>query len=356
VIFFHVNKINSKASDVSDSDRITSISVKTWAGQPTADDEQPFFCLGNDGTEDKDILLYVTSNSLQLSANKRQWSPAINIFLSANKTSDAVYLRCIADLDVMEGDSQATIVADGSILEVDYFLAGINETDTDKSQAARFSGDNSREVREFFLTEGEALRILEWTPLPKPSCLSNPFKLQDLRNQSIQQWCNPNNRQVGWSLQEHYVKGFCGDREAITNRFYDPKNLGFTLNETNALILPHDFQGFDPTWQKTLIEFSQLTPFQKAYQGTVWTLLRDNTEYALRNIKTQRFFRGQVMMFSADLVRVHTPGGSASENFLPWNELLNEDWKVIDYVAGFADDLIEDPYSDPYCPYLGGIS
>lgn len=346
-MFFTNNNLNSLAADISETEKINSVSVAAWAGR--ASERFAFFRIVNDSETDKIVLVYSDNQDVELSLDKRHFAPALDYEVDANKVGDGLYVRCLAADDVEEGDRVATIkiVNESASLVVNYFQAQVNEGDTDDSQARRFSGDNTFEVAEFFETDGETVRIIEYTPQPKPTCLTNPFSFGELKNRKLEEWCNQFNEVVGYKASYHYSKAFVGDRDSLMNKLYNPKEISLTLSDTNSIILPHDFQGFNPSWQKILEPVGEITPGVIGYQGNVYTIMRDNFEYALRNIRRVGFFRGQILFYLAELVRVHYPGGASAESFLPWNEILDNDWKVIDYVKSWSLD----PQTDEYCPY-----
>jgi len=346
-LFFTNNKIASLAAKILDAEKINEVAVQAWAGQAGSAE---FFCVGNDGTSDVEITLYSSSPDIELSNNGRNWYQGIDYSVQAGGVGDAVYVRAVADLDAIEGDKLATIQADGATLTVRYFLAEINEGDTSKSQAHRFSGDNTYEIHEFFETEGEGLNIVEYEPQPKPlNAVTNPTTLIEMNNRSVREWCNPLNQVVGFKSRRWLTKGFIGDRDQLLNSIYDIKELSFSFGDSNSVLLSYDFEGFDPSWMKTLVSFGETSYGIEKYQGTVWTLFRDNQEYALRNIRRVGFFKGQILFYLADLERIHYPGGAAETSFLPWNEIMNVGWKVIDYVRSWSVEPLEEPYE----PYLG---
>ncbi len=177
-----------------------------------------------------------------------------------------------------------------------------------------------------------------------------------MTDRRIEQWVNPKNERVGFRIREWLTRAFVGDREQILSRFYKYYEPDISLNDGMSIILPSEFPGFDPSPRKSLIPFGA-----DSYQGTTWTVFRDDAEYCLRNIKRAGFFRGQIVFWSADLVRIHYPAGTATDSFLPWNELLDSSWKPIHYVRSFSllsisDDPYSDPYSDPYLMSSDGIS
>jgi hypothetical protein len=350
MLFFTNNRIASLASNILDSERITEVFVQAWAGQ-SGDAE--FFCVGNDGSADRELTLYPSSPNIQISNNGRTWDQsALDYSVKAGAVGDAVFVRVIADLDTIEGDRVGLVHADEASLTVRYFLAEINEGDTDRSQAYRFSGDNTFEVREFFETDGEALRLIEYEPQPKPlEPGENPLTRIAMNNRTIREWCNPHNKVVGFKAYEWTTKGFVGDRDQLLNSVYDVKAVSFTFGDSNAVLLAHDFEGFDPSWRKALELFSVDAFGRGKYQGTTWTLYRDNQEYALRNIRRVGFFKGQILFYFADLERIHYPGGIHETSFLPWNELLDAEWKPIDYVRSWSTTRYEEAYE-----YVDGYS
>lgn len=350
-MFFHVNAINSLAADVAESEKIYSIHVKTWAGQSTEDDQIPFFCLGNEETTDQTVLLYSSNPDIQISLNKRQWFPAMEITVIAGMTSDCVFIRATADLDAIESDRTGTIFAGSEKLTVNYFLAESNEGDTERSQAYRFSGDNTREIAEFFETDGEAVRIIEYTPLPKPTGKpSGVIKLEDLRmrNNPVE-FCNRFNHRVGYVVSgEYYCKAFIGDAETMQNKIYDNLNLNLSFSGENIILLPANFSGFNPTHRKTLIPFGEVSPEVIGYQRTIFSIFRGDNEYHLADIKRQGFMRGQTLLYSSRLQLIQYPGGQSPTGYLPFNEIVNADWKVIHYVAGWSTTQYESNEYDPY--------
>lgn len=348
-LFFTANDTASNVLDLSADERILSVRVQAWAGQAG---EPAFFCIGNEGTEDRSLTLYVSTPDIQLSTDGRWWHPAIDYAVQAGKIGNAVFVRAIADLDAIEADRFGYVHADDSKLSVYYFLAESNEGDTSKSQAQRFSGENTREIADFFTNDGEAVRIIEYEPQTKPTePITNPTTLLELNSRTVREWCNPANRAVGFRAYQHWTRAFIGDKDEMTNAMYSLSDLVFTFSDTNAILLPADFAGFSPTWRKTLVPFGIEDVGRSKYQGTVWTVWRDNNEYALRNIRRGGFFKGQVLFWYADLTRVHYPGGSNEDGFLPWNELLDVNWKPIDYVRSWSQTHVdlEYVYFDGYC-------
>ena len=350
-MFFHQNAITSNAADVADSERIYSISVKTWAGQATEDDQIPFFCLGNDGADDQDITVYTSNPILQLSLNKRNWSAGLDVPVKAGATSDAIFVRATADLDAIENDNIGIIFADTEKLTVHFFIAESNEGDTGKSQAYRFTGDNTREIAQFFAESGESLRVIEYTPLPKPQGKpSGVIKMSDLRMRNdVTEWCNPNNHRIGYRPREWFCKAFVGDSDnQLFAKFQNHLGLNLGFIQQNTIILPADFQGFNPTWRKDIVPFGNVSPLVTGLQGTVWTVFRDNDEYAIKNITRRGFFKGQILFWSGDLIKIHRAGGETNESYLPWNEIIDVDWKVISYVPGHSLDS----FAEEYNPYV----
>lgn len=342
-LFFTSNRLTTDAAAVVPGELLDGLSVKAWAGQVG---EPASFRIGNSGTEDASLPLYSTSVSVELSSDRRYWGGSLSYSVAAGKVGDTVYVRALASLDELERDETAYIVADADRLRIDFYLAGVNEGDTDKSQSYRYAGENTREVREFFETDGEAVRVIEYEPLAKPDRgdLESGY-VYDLNRYSIREWCNPLNEDVGFVRRYWHAKAFVGDRQTFLNAAYNLEDLRLNFGDSNAILLPDNFEGFNPTWQKNMALFSQVAPNQWAFQPTVWTIWRDNVEYALRNIRRIGFFKGQILFWLADLVRVQFPGGASTESFLPWNELVDPEWKPIAYVPEWSSQYDEDPYA-----------
>lgn len=344
MIFFCRDMTTSSAAAVAEDDKISSVACKTWAGQ--ADDNPQPFRLGNLSADDENVLVSVTAPDLQLSLNRRQWSAALTVPVKAGRTSDAIWISCIAEPSVTEGERIGLVSAGGASLTVNYFLAATNEgdDDSDKSQAYRYSGDNSREIRAFFESDGTTCRLREYTPIEKPT--GAPTSLLGIEYRELSEWTNPMNFVVGWEAQDWYTKAFIGDPNDIRNRFYNFTDLSISFGDNASILLPHDFPGFDPSPRKHLVPFSQLTQWTQAYQGTIWTVFMADQEFCLRQpIRPSTFFRGQVLFWSADLAAVKNAGGDSSDYLWPWGELIDQDWRVIASVRSVSHrHVIADPY------------
>ncbi|HNQ22454.1 MAG TPA: collagen-like protein [Phycisphaerae bacterium] len=348
MIFFTSNQTTTDAAAVGAGELLTALAVKAWAGQAG---EPASFRIGNSGAEAVNLALYATSLSIELSSDKRYWGPALNYSVAAGKVGDTVYVRALATIDELERDETAYIIADAERLQIDFYLAPVNEIDTEKSQGYKYAGENTAEVRQFFDSDGEAVRIIEYQPLPKPdrSELESGYVV-DLSLYSPREWCNPFNEVVGFTRHEYFTRAFVGDREELKNASYNLRDLNLTYSDHMAILLPHDFPGFDPTPRKTLVPFSEVAPDQWGYQGTTFTILRDDGEYALRNIRRVGFFKGQILFWYCELIRVQYASGASVDSFLPWNEILDREWKTIAVVPEWSTDVWERSPYDPLYP------
>ena len=89
-----------------------------------------------------------------------------------------------------------------------------------------------------------------------------------------------------------------------------------------------------------------------AFQHTQFTVKRNEGEYSLVNIRKQSYYKGQFLFYTCDLIRINYPGIGSDVGFLPWNQLYNQDGKVIQYVKSWSRMDRSDPYcGDPYDPY-----
>ena len=250
------------------------------------------------------------------------------------------------------------MIAAGNVpLTVNYYIAGVDEGDIPEASAhKRFAGPDTFLVGEQIENQGESLTVIRYDPLPKPGRIQKGqlVSFQQIDNRNIAEWVNPNNRQVGYRAVEYKTKGFVGDHELQQNVAYAVANrepLTLTYHDVEKVLLPSHFEGFDPGPLQELVHFGQVTPGREAYQQTQWTVLRRDGEYALSNIQRIKYFRGQFLYSLADLHRVHYPGGASTTGFLPWNQLYDEDGKIIDYVPSWSADVVEEPYIEE--PYLG---
>lgn len=354
MIFFHADKLASFATDV--GEHLTTISVQARSGYPS--DSPPFFRLANGGSEVVTVRLETTNEIFQLSTNRISWQQTITLDLDANRTSDAVFLRIAATDGSEEGTYSEHIVATNESdpyellsLPVTGLIGGLNEFDSEDSQAKRFAGKETTEIDRLFQSEAEQCRIVEYTPLEKPDRNEPVTSLQQLRNRNVAEQSNPYNQQVGYRSAYWTCKAFVGNRETITNRFFDVSAIDVNFAEENSIILPANFPGFCPSPQKTLVEFGDITPFVTAYQSNVFTMFRSNAEFALRNIKSINLPRGQIGFWLADLQRIVYPNADNPRGFLPWSILYDDQWREISYVPSWSTEQVSE---DPYCPYLEG--
>lgn len=337
-------------ANLGDDDLIGSIALRTQAGQVS---ENAYFRIGNDDPyqPETDLYVYTTDPNLSLSIDSaRGFGPALSQTIQPGKIGSTIFVRLTADLDATEGDRRSQIIVGDTVLDVDYFVAGADQGDTEFPPMERLAGDDTDSVLEQIEQQGEALVLVRYDPLPKPTPIPKGqlTTYQGFRNQNIAEWCNPNNAQVGYRKTTYHVKGFVGDRDLLQNMQYSSP-VALAYGDAEQIILPANFEGFDPTAYHSIEFFSQLTPTQRAYQQTQWTVLRHDGEYALVNIRKQKYYRGQLLFFAADLQRVNYPGASSGQGFLPWSQLYDEDGKVIDYVPGFSRDEVD----EEYCEYGG---
>lgn len=341
-----VNIQNLQSSEI-----IDAIELSTQAGQTS---ENAYFRVGFDSDPYDDpyeselnVVAYTTDPNLSVSLDSaRGFSPAVQQQVKAGKVGSTIFVKLSADLDATEGTRQSSIIVNDRTLTVNYFVASADKGDTENSPM-RFAGDNTFDVLDQIDEQGEALELVRYDPLPKPGPVPKgklvPF--QSFKNQNVVEWVNPNNAQVGWTKKTYYAKGFVGDRDLLQNLRYE-NPLALVHGDVEQIILPPTFPGFDPTPNHVTEFFSQISPTQKGYQRTQWTVRRHDGEYALINIRKQKYYRGQFLFFHADLQRVNYPGASSSQGFLPWNQVYNEDGKIIDYVPGFSREDVENPYCD----------
>jgi hypothetical protein len=353
MILFTDNLTTTEVGNVTDDEIIGSISLKTQAGQVS---DNSFFRVGVDSDPYDDpygsivpITIWTNDPAITLSTDSvRGFGPATQQAIEPGKIGSTVFVKVTADLDATEGDRTGQVFVNGEIMTVHYFVASADKGDTENSPMDRLAGDDTYSVLEQFETQGEALELVRYDPLPKPAPLVKGalYPWQAMRNRNVTEWTNPNNAQVGYAQTIYYAKGFIGDNDLVQNLQYGmPVDLQY--GDAEQVLLPADFVGFDPTPYHERTFFSQLTPTQKAWQRTQWTVNRHDGEYALVNIRRQKYYRGQLMFFAADLQRVNYPGGDSTQGFLPWSQLYDDDGKVIGYVPGFSRAEIE----DAYCPY-----
>ena len=354
-LFFTTNLSTFVASNVPNSERVTSIDLQTYAGQT----DTTTFRIGNDGDSTSNFLLYSTDPNVTLSLNSaRGFAPALDYGVGSGAVGSTVHVKLSAPLDPTEGDRSGQIIAGNDlILSVNYFLASTNEGDTEDSQAFRFAGDETFNILDQFNTEGEAVEIYRYDPITKPILLSDPLKavssdvFASLNDPA--EMCNPKNSIVGYRQLENFpTKAFIGDQDLDQNDLHDILNGRIVYSDVTRLLLPPDFQGFNPKPVHKRVMFAGGISFQTpVFQQTQWTIKRNDGEYGLTNIRKQTYFKGQFLFYSADLARVNYPGIGSDVGFLPWNQLYNEDGKIVHVVKSWSRLDRNDPYCDPNDPY-----
>jgi hypothetical protein len=345
-LFFTTNMTTIEVGDV---ERVSSITMQTYAGQS----DKTQFRIGNDD-EEATILIYSTDPNLTLSLNEaRGYAPALDLTVPSGRVGSTIYVMLTAPLDCEEGERTGALVADGHVLSVNYFLASTHEGDTTKPAGERFAGQDTVNIHEQFESYGEAVLLYRFDPTSKPTSPPTGAISNDLFDSWYDsgEWCNPYNPFVGYNYRGAYpTKCFIGDRSLRIDTLIDYSRADLTFEDESRILIPAFFEGFNPSPYHAIVPFgSGITSQTHAYQQTVWTIKRDDTEFALLNIRKQTYFRGQFLFYVADLAEVNYPGASSTEGFLPWNQLYNSDGKVIEYVKPFSRRKFEDPYD----PYLG---
>lgn len=349
-LFFTANKTTT---DASKAESITSIDLQTYAGQS----DTVSFRIGNRG-ESESILLYSSDPNLSFSFHdSRGYAPALDYVAPSGRVGETVFLKVTAPLDAIEGMRISSInTTDAELsLGVNYFLASTDQGDTEVSKIERFTGSETINILEQFENEGEAVVLTRYDPLPKPNLCDSPTEPMSPRawesRYDVAEWCNPGNPSVGYELVDTYAtKAFIGDQSLDQNTIHDFIAGELNYQDENRILLPPDFEGFNPKPIHKKVPFGRGVTFQtQAYQRTVWTVERDNGTYGLLNIRQSKYFRGQFLCFVADLARVNFPGVESSVGWLPWNILFDTHGKQIHYVKSWSNVV-----DDPYDPYFGG--
>lgn len=349
-LFFTTNMQTIDPTLVAESEKVTSITMQSYAGQT----DKTQFRIGNPSTGDEALLIYSTDPNITISLNEvRGFAPALNLTVEAETVGSTIHVSLSAPLDPTEGDRTGHIIAGNEILSVNYFLASTKEADTDKPPIERFPGTETFNILEQFENEGEAVIIYRYDPITKP--IGEPTgAVSTALFESLNcpaEFCNRNNFIVGYRLVGNYpTKAFVGDEQLDQNTLHDFITGGLTYSNTSRLLLPPNFEGFNPKPLHTRVLFAMgITVQTPAFQHTQFTIKRNDGEYALLNIRQQSYFKGQFLYYSCDLARINYPGGSDDVGFLPWNQLYDEHGKIVAYIKSWSDIDRSDPYlNDPY--------
>jgi hypothetical protein len=349
--FFTTNLLTTVASNVPSSERVTSISMQSYAGQ----DDQTVFRIGND-TTNATMLVYSTDPNITISYNEaRGFAPALNYTVEGGCVGSTIFVKLSSPLDPIEGDRTGQIVVGSEILSVSYFLASTHEGNTNRSPAERFAGTETFNLLEQFEIEGEAVVIYRYDPISKPLGCPEVAVSSDVfaSLNDPAEMCNPRNTIVGYRLVETYpTKAFIGDQDLDQNTLHDFLRGGIVFSDTTRILIPPEFQGFNPKPLHKRVMFAGGITFQTpTFQHTQFTLKRNDGEYSLTNIRKQSYFKGQFLFYSADLARINYPGVGSDVGFLPWNQLYDEHGKIVHYVKSWSILDRNDPYCDPQNPY-----
>lgn len=357
MIQFTDNLTTVDVSKITTDEVIDSIPLRVQAGQVS---ENSFFRVAVDSdpySDDPymsavDVMAWTNDPAISLSTDSvRGFSAAVQQKIEPGQIGSTIFVKVSADLDAIEGDRVSKIFVNDAALTVNYFVASADKGDTANSPMDRLAGDDTYSILEQFHEQGEALEIIRYDPLPKPSRLRPGDKItwQDLKNQNVVEWANPFNSQVGYKQTTYYAKGFIGDFEFLQNIDYlSTPPVTLTYADGDQLLLPADFSGFDPTPYHVKQPVSvNLAPGQQGNQRTQWTVRLNNGEYSLINIRKQKYYRGQIMFFAADLQRINYPGGDSVQGFLPWNQVYDETGKVVSYIQGWSTAVVAEP-ENPY--------
>lgn len=339
------------ASNVTDSEKVTSINLQTYAGQTDLIE----FRIGSSTTQD--LLVYSTDPNITMSYNEaRGFAPALDYSVGVDTVGSTIFVKLSSPLNPVEGDRSGQIIAGNEILSVNYFLASTHEGDTTTSPAERFAGDETFNILDQFDIEGEAVIVYRYDPITKP-IFGDPVKavssdvFASLADPA--EMCNPKNSIVGYRLIDSYpTKSFIGDQDLDQNTLHDFLNGGLVFSDVSRILLPPDFQGFNPKPLHKRVMFAGGISFQTpVFQHTQFSIKRNDGEYALLNIRKQSYFKGQFLFYSADLARINYPGIGSDEGFLMWNQLYDEHGKIVHYVKSWSRMDRNDPYCNPDDPY-----
>lgn len=354
-LFFTENMTTTKASNVGAEKYLTNLQLHTYAGQS---DIKPIR-IGNFASSTT-LLIYTSDPNITFSFNAaRGFVSAIDYRVDSGAVGEALYVKVTAPFDAEEGERTSKIMtAAGESVTVSYFIAESDKGDTEVSKLERFMGEETIQIVEQFEREGEILTLLHYDPVSKPLVPEIcPQRLSKRLYQSLYdpaEWCNPSNSVVGYRLAETYhTKAFIGDNALEQNSLYDFLNGQLDYEDKNMILLPPDFAGFNPKPIAKRVPFGDGITFQTpVFQHAQWIVLRDNGQYGLTNIRQQKYFKGQFLMWSAELQRVNYPGIGSDEGFLPWNQLYDVNGKIVQYVKSWSTLAFDDPYcDDPYDPY-----
>lgn len=355
-MFFTANLSTTEVSNITEAEKITEINLQVQAGQVS---ENVIFRVGNDDGMDLTYFLYTSDNNLSLSIDAEfGGDPAIDVDVADGKVSTAIFVRLTAQVDAQEVEAISAIHVNSdpyvaSSLTVNEFIVGADEGQTEFSAYNRMGfGEATAQVLEQIEIGGEALSILEYTPLSKPREYPEGLhKLSDRENLNISQWVNFNNHICGYMPTAWHTKGWVGNRQLeqeVLKALAENTKVMPARHDIEKIILPADFEGFDPgPYQYTY--FGQITPNRKGWQRTQWILRRHDGLFHIDRIIEAKYFQGQFLFYLAELRRVHYPGSQSTSGYLPWNLLYDAKGLEIDYVRSWSEDVVISEYEyDPY--------
>jgi hypothetical protein len=350
-MFWTTNLTTVHADRVDPSEVITSIDLQSWVGRET--DPYPVRVV-NDSDDDYTGMVSVSAGYVEVSLDaRREYAPALNYSVAAQSVGPTIFVRGWSELSLTEGTYEVTLSAlAGPALTVNYSLSrpDTSEDATVSGRGDRLAGEKTLQVQHKFDLYGTPAILIEYTPLPKPDdSLPRVTSIQDLRNHNIREWCNPANAVVGYVATRYDTTAWSGEHVIQGLTGGEAGEIESAQTERSMIALPPDCEAFAPTWRKDLVPFGTIAPEVPAYQGTVWTVLLADGEYALTSIRTQDYYTGEFLYYYSDLLKVTYPS-PVGDGYIPWNVLLDSQWRPVSYVSGWSLEAI-DEYSE-YGGYL----